>query len=465
MSLNSALYTGVSGLNAYSSAISIIGNNIANVNTTGFKQSRGNFADVLSASSGTGGTLQIGRGVLVNNVVPVFTQGAFQSTSLPGDLAIDGDGFFIVRDPKTNGLLYTRTGNFALNRDGKLANPEGLILQGFDVDGAGNALPLVEDVNISGQSFPPKRSDNATVQVNLDATTRVINDPVTGGVQAFDPLRPLQTSQFSTALTVYDSLGTNHTIDIYFQKTGDNTWNWHMGTRANQLAGRTGDDLVIVGSGDITFTDTGVLDTVRTTADIHGPLATPLQGALVSFDFAGGAEPGQTINYHFGTPQRIWDTTLVPPAFVANPTAPTGFEGTTQFASPSSTLLQSQDGYGSGVLQNFSIDEQGKVRGIFSNGQALDLKRIALAKFPSTFGLKPVGKNLFSETIISGQPIVASPGSSGLGAILSGALEISNVDLSSQFVELIRAQQAFQANARIITTGDQLLSETVNIKR
>lgn len=156
MSLNSTLYTGVSGLSAYGNAISVIGNNIANVNTTGFKESRGNFSDVLSQSSGTGGTLQIGRGVLVSNVSSVFTQGAFQSTSLPGDLAIDGDGFFIVKDPKTNALLYTRNGNFALNRDGKLANPDGLIAQGFNVDSSGNALPLVEDINISGQSFPPK---------------------------------------------------------------------------------------------------------------------------------------------------------------------------------------------------------------------------------------------------------------------------------------------------------------------
>src|SRR5437879_13823470 len=126
MSLNSALYSGVSGLSAYSHEISVIGNNIANVNTTGFKESRGNFADILSASSGTGGTLQIGRGVSVGNVSPVFTQGAFQSTSLPGDLAIDGDGFFIVTAPKPHALQYTRNGNFSLNRDGKLANADGL---------------------------------------------------------------------------------------------------------------------------------------------------------------------------------------------------------------------------------------------------------------------------------------------------------------------------------------------------
>src|SRR5262245_60715672 len=439
MSLNSTLYTGVSGLSAYGNAISVIGNNIANVNTTGFKESRGNFSDVLNQSSGTGSTLQIGRGVLVSNVSPVFTQGAFQSTSLPGDLAIDGDGFFIVKDPKTNALLYTRNGNFALNRDGKLANPDGLIAQGFNVDSSGNALPLVEDINISGQSFPPKKSANATIQVNLDSASPLILDPINPGtIKAFDPADPVKTSQFSTALTVYDSLGTGHTVDIYFQKTADNSWNWFTGTRANELAGETGTSVVVVASGTLTFSNDGAPDTVNTT------LPAPEPGATATFNFAGGAQPGQTINSNFGTP---------------------GFEGTTQFAAPSSTLSQSQDGYGSGVLQNFSIDAQGHVRGLFSNGQELDLKRVALAKFASTAGLKPVGKNLFSETILSGQPIVASPGNSGTGSLQSGALEISNVDLSSQFVELIRAQQAFQANARVITTGDQLLTETVNLKR
>jgi flagellar hook protein FlgE len=457
MSLNGTLYTGVSGLSAYANAISVIGNNIANVNTTGFKESRGNFSDVLSQSSGTGGTLPIGRGVLVTSVSQVFTQGAFQATSLPGDLAIDGDGFFIVKDPKTNAVLYTRNGNFTLNRDGKLANPEGLIVQGFNVDSAGNALPLVEDITIAGQSFPPKQSANTTIEVNLDSAAPLITDPLTGTVAAFDPANPVKTSQFSTALTVYDSLGTGHTVDIYFQKLADNTWNYHIGTRASQLAGQTGDSLVVVGSGTLTFTNEGALDTVTTTGGVNGPV----QGATATFNFAGGAQAAQTITFDFGTPRRI----LSNGTFAPNPNAPTGFDGTTQFAAPSSTLLQTQDGYGSGILQSFTVDPQGMVRGLFSNGKELDLKRVALAKFTSMTELKPVGKNLFSETILSGQPIVAGPGNSGIGTLQSGALEISNVDLSSQFVELIRAQQAFQANARVITTGDQLLTETVNLKR
>lgn len=461
MSLNTALYTGVSGLSAYSKEISVIGNNIANVNTIGFKESRGNFADILSQNSGTGGTLQIGRGISVDSVTPLFIQGTFQSTSLPGDLAIDGDGFFMVKDPTTNALLYTRNGNFALNSDGKLANPQGLVLQGFDVDSSGNALPLVADVNILGQSFPPKKSTSGIIQANLDATATVITDPNTGNVTPFDPTNPVKTSQFSTALTAYDSLGTGHTIDTYFQKTADNTWNWFMGSRANQLAGQSGDSLVVIGSGTMTFTNDGALDTVTTTADANGPLAAAVQGATVNFSFAGGAQANQQIDFNFGTPRQI----LSNGAFVPNPSAPTGFEGTTQFASTSSTLLQSQDGYSSGVLQNFSIDEQGKVKGLFSNGQELVLKRVALAKFPSTVGLKPVGKNLFSESILSGQPIIAGPGTSGIGSIQAGALEGSNVDLASQFVELIRTQQAFQANARVITTADQLVTTTVNLKQ
>ncbi|GIX47057.1 MAG: hypothetical protein KatS3mg131_1268 [Candidatus Tectimicrobiota bacterium] len=153
MSLQSALFTGVSGLNTYANVISIIGNNIANVNTPGFKQSRGSFSDILSQSFGSSGGLQIGRGVRMNRVDFLFTQGSFQTTSVASDLAIDGDGFFIVRDPDTNALLYTRTGDFRLDREGNLVNAQGFILQGFDVDTNGNALPFVKDVNVSGQGL------------------------------------------------------------------------------------------------------------------------------------------------------------------------------------------------------------------------------------------------------------------------------------------------------------------------
>lgn len=469
MSLQGALFTGVSALSTYSQVISIIGNNIANVNTPGFKESRGNFSDILSQSSGSSGNLQIGRGVRMNSVDTLFTQGSFQSTSLGSDLAIDGEGFFIVKNPDTGAILYTRTGDFALNREGSLVNSQGLLLQGFDIDTNGNALPFVRDINIAGQAFPPSISTDAQINVNLNSDDNVILDPNTGTLIAFDPANPVGTSNFSTALTVFDSLGNGHTAEMYVQKTGNNDWRWLVTAREDDINGLSGPDLVVLAQGNLTFTDTGALDTVVTTDRINYAAAPPAlvtlapqeQGSNVIFDFANGAQLGQPIAFDFGTPRQIFDGTN----FVASPGAPTGLDATTQFASTSSTLFQSQNGFGSGVLQSFSVDQQGVVRGLFSNGQTLDLLQVALTKFPSNSGLNLVGRNLFSQSQLSGDPVVSAPGTSGLGAIVGNSLEVSNVDLSAQFVELIRAQQAFQANARVITTGDELLTEAVNLKR
>jgi flagellar hook protein FlgE len=469
MSIQGALFTGVSGLSTYSQVISIIGNNIANVNTPGFKESRGNFSDILSQSSGSSGNLQIGRGVRMNSVDTLFTQGSFQSTSLASDLAIDGEGFFIVKNPDTGAILYTRTGDFSLNRDGSLVNSQGLLLQGFDLDTNGNALPFVKDINIAGQAFPPQVTTDAQINVNLNSSDQVIIDPNTGTLIAFDPNDPVSTTNFSTALTVFDSLGNGHTAEIYMQKSGDNTWQWLVTARGDDLNGMSGNTLVPLAQGSLSFTELGALDTVVTTDRIDyttgnlTALAQPEQGANAIFDFANGAQLGQPISFSFGTPRQVFDSTTG--TFVPSPASPTGFDGTTQFASTSSTLFQSQNGFGSGVLQSFSVDPQGIVRGLFSNGQTLDLLQVALTKFPSNSGLNAVGRNLFSQSQLSGDPVVSAPGTSGLGVIVGNSLEVSNVDLSAQFVELIRAQQAFQANARVITTGDELLTETVNLRR
>jgi flagellar hook protein FlgE len=461
MGLQNALFTGVSGLTTYSNVISIIGNNIANVNTPGFKESRGNFSDILSQSSGSSGNLQIGRGVRMNRVDQLFTQGGFQATSQASDLAIDGEGFFLVKDPKNESILYTRTGNFTLDREGRMVNSQGLIVQGFDVDSNGNALPFVRDIQINGQAFPPQVTSQATININLNVNTEVT-------AAAFDPTDPVATSDFSTALGIYDSLGNPHTVEIYFEKTADSNWTWYLAGRASDIDLTTTNDLVTLAQGEMVFNGQGGLESIVTTDQIDystgalTTLTTPLQGAVVSFNFAEGAEPDQEVTFSFGQPQQIIDSTGT---FVANPDAPDRIEGTTQLGSPSSTLFQSQDGFGSGVLQSYSVDEQGIVRGLFSNGQTLDLLQVALAKFPSNNGLNLVGKNLFSQSQLSGDPVVSAPGSSGLGVVVSNSLEISNVDLSSQFVELIRAQQAFQANARVITTGDELLTEVVNLQR
>jgi flagellar hook protein FlgE len=466
MSLQSALYTGVTGLNTYSKAISIIGNNIANVNTPGFKESRGTFSDILSQSSGSSGNLQIGLGVQMNSVDVLFTQGSFQSTNIPSDLAIDGEGLFIVRDPTNNALLYTRTGNFILDRVGNMVNSQGFILQGFDVDSNGNALPFVRDMSIDGQSFPPQVTTSATLSINLDSDAQAITVP-------FSLSDPVGTSNSSSAISIHDSFGNPHSTEIYFQKQSDNTWEWYLTARETDITGAgTGNNLLQLATGEMTFTTSGALDHIITEQRVNGGAGatvvdiTDEQGMNAEFNFSGGAQQNQSIAFNLGVPQNLL-TGTAPNTYGANPaaTASNQFDGSTQFSAPSATLFQSQNGFASGVLESFSVDARGVVRGLFSNGQTQDILQVALAKFPSNPGLNLIGKNLFSQSLPSGDPVVSSPGSSGLGVIVSNALEISNVDLTSQFVELIRAQQAFQANARVISTGDELLTEVVNLQR
>jgi flagellar hook protein FlgE len=462
MSVQSALYTGVSGLSTYSKVISIIGNNIANVNTVGFKESRADFAEVLSQSAASPGILQVGLGVRMHGVDRLFSQGGFLSTSMASDLAIDGDGFFIMRDPETSGLLYTRMGNFTLDSDGNLVNAQGHILQGFDVDTDGNSLPSLQDVQINGQEFPPQATASATVNANLNSGAEDIALP-------FDPTQPNETSTFSTAITVHDSLGNMHDVEVYFQKTAANDWTWILTGQGAELAGTgiSGGERTPLAQGRMTFTEQGTLDTIVTTDRLDystGALsALPVaeQGANAILNYNTGATLGQTVSFDFGVPRRVSDGS----GFVDNPQQPDASGGTTQFGTPSSVLFLAQDGFSSGTLESFNVDDQGIVHGLFSNGKTFDLLQVALAKFPSNVGLNPLGNNLFSQSLDSGAPVVATPETSGLGSIVSNALENSNVDLANQFVELIRAQQAFQANARVITTGDELLTEVVNLRR
>ena len=462
MSVQSALYAGVSGLSTYSKVISIIGNNIANVNTVGFKENRANFSEVLSQTTEAPGILQVGLGVRMHGVDRLFSQGGFLSTSMASDLAIDGDGFFVMRDPETSGLLYTRMGNFTLDSDGNLVNAQGHILQGFDVDTDGNSLPSLQDVQINGQAFPPQVTSNATVNANLHSGAESIAVP-------FDPTQPNETSTFSTAITVHDSLGNMHDVEVYFQKTAANDWTWILTGQGAELAGTgiSGAGRTPLAQGRMTFTDQGTLDTIVTTDRLDystgalSPLPVQEQGANAVLNYNSGAVLGQPVSFDFGVPSRIFDGS----GFVDNPQQPSASGGTTQFGTPSSVLFLAQDGFSSGTLESFNVDEQGIVHGLFSNGKTFDLLQVALAKFPSNAGLNPLGDNMFSESLHSGAPVVATPGTSGLGTTVSNALENSNVDLANQFVELIRAQQAFQANARVITTGDELLTEVVNLRR
>jgi flagellar hook protein FlgE len=395
--------------------MSVIGNNLANVNTHGFKASRVTFVDILSQSL-TGGTgeYQIGRGVEMSKVIPQLSQGSFETTTSPTDLAIDGDGFFIVKGDE--GKFYTRAGIFIFNKDGEMITPTGYTLQGWKLDREGKISGSLDDINISAISSSPYATTKVELKVNLDADSEPPSD--------FDWTDPHNTSNYSTTLSIYDSLGRDHMISIFFRKDSENTWNYHVLAADGEING----DTLEVGSGTLTFSSSGALESV--------------EGDEILFDWKGGAEVSRVL-FDFGT----------------------GLNGTTQFAGNSSTLFQDQDGYASGHLINISVDTEGKVTGLFSNGTSRSIYKIALANFKSPWDLDMVGKNLFAESNTSGQPIIGSPGTSGIGKIVSNSLEMSNVDIATEFVNLIKTQQAFQANSRIITTTDQMLQDIINLKR
>lgn len=430
-----SLYTAVSGISANGTALTVIGDNIANINTVGFKGSRVSFGDILSQTL-SGGSSQIGRGVLLSDVSALFSQGSFQTSASVLDLAIDGEGLFIVKEGG-GAKYYTRAGQFSLDKNGFVVNPEGLFLQGYLADATGKITGTVSDLQLGTTQSPPNLTKSSKIAVNLDATAVVPADPFTldgnGDGNDDDPAN----FNSSTTITVYDSQGGAHTVTLYFEKTGDNAWTVHYvhdnpdTTSLNKL--------VEAGSQTLTF-------------DTNGALVDDGSGTAIDFDFGASVTTPQPITFDYGT-----GTGETPPG--------TGLDGTTQFASQFSVLSIGQDGYSAGSLKTVTISENGIITGIFSNGQTRVLAQIAIARFVSPTGLLKLGRNLFSETFESGQPIVGNPTSSGLGRVLSNTLELSNVDLAEEFIKMISAQRGFQANSRMVTTVDDLMQELVNLKR
>jgi len=431
MTLLNSMYTGVSGLQANGLGISIVGDNIANVNTIGFKASRGNFADVLQQTIlGSAGTPnQLGGGVRLNNVQQLFTQGMLQGTSMATDLAISGAGFFILKGTVSGvtGNFYSRAGQFTIDKDGYLVNPDGLRVQGYSIAPDGTVQSTLGDLNLTAVNVPPRPTTEITMTANLDASASIMT---------WDPNDPANTSNFSTSITVYDSLGNAHQVEVYFVKTADNTWEWHAMVDGGEVVGGTPGVPFEIASGQLTFTTDGELDTEvinNNTVDFVG--ATP--GQVIDFDF------GDSITTDGGT----------------------GLAGTTQFASPSSINFQSQDGFATGTLQMVTVTPDGMIMGTFSNGEVRPVGQIALATFQSTEGLDRLGNNLFTESRASGEPLVGAANTGNRGTIHAYNLELSNVDLAEQFVHLIALQRGFQSNAKVINTADQMLGEVLNIKR
>ncbi len=429
-----ALYSAISGLNANGVSLSVIGDNVANMNTIGFKTSRISFGDVLSQTiTGIAGNSQVGRGVLVTGVSPLFTQGSFETTASALDMAIDGEGFFIVSDG--SGRLYTRAGQFALDKNGRVVNPDGYVLQGYQADAAGNITGTIADITITTQQAPANRTSTVSLTLNLDASDSVPGAAFTldgnGDGTSDDPAN----YNFSTQITVYDSQGDAHEITAYFVKTAANTWTVHY-VYPNPSSPTT---LLDAGTQTLTF-------------GTNGELVDDNSSTAIDFNFGSSVVNPQSIYFNYGT-----GTGETP--------AGTGLDGTTQYASEYAVLNLTQDGYPAGSLRNLNIEQDGTITGIFTNGQTRVIGRIALAKFAAPQGLTKMGKNLFAESYSSGQPIVGPASSGGLGRVLSNTLELSNVDLAEEFIKMISAQRGFQANSRIITTTDDLLQELVNLKR
>lgn len=424
-----SLFTAVTGMNANGTALSVIGDNVANMNTTGFKSSRASFGDILSQSIGSS---QIGRGSMLTSVAPEFTQGAFENTANVLDMAIDGDGLFIVHD--ASGTYYTRAGQFSVDKNGFVVNPTGQRLQGYLYTATGLATSGLGDIDVSSMNSAPNATATVNITANLDSRETI--------PAAFDITDPNGTSNYSSSITVFDSLGNGHLVNIYFRKSAEtatgNTWEWYGVVGASDSASGA---VEIQAQGTIDFTNNGELDT-------ESAIVYPL--ASGGFDFNGGAALGQAISLDFGTSITEGGN---------------GLGGTTQFGSASSTIFQSQDGYAPGDLKNITIDQDGTMTGIFTNGQTRSIAQIALAKFLAPTELTKMGKNLYAESYDSGQPIISIPGTSGTGTVLSNTLEQSNVDLAEEFVKMILSQRGFQANSRVISASDELMVELVNLKR
>jgi flagellar hook protein FlgE len=428
MSILKAMYSGASGLNAEGQALGVVGDNVANTNTVGFKQSRAVFEDVLGGALGTRGA---GSGVRMARAQQIFGQGTLVSTGQATDLALSGDGFFVVKGSVAGvtGDFYTRAGQATLRQDGALVNPQGMEFVGYAASPAGGFGTQLGPVKVSTAALAPKATSLIDVTANLDANA-------TPPAADWDPTNPAATSNFSTTVTVYDSLGNAHALDVYFRNTGPGAWDYHAMADGGELSGGTAGQPAEVLGGTLTFGGDGALLDAQVNA-----------GGTADFL---NATPGQPLAINFGTPQAAGGT---------------GFGGTTQFGTPSSVAAQGQDGYASGSLAGVQIDNTGVVNAVYTNGEKLAVAKMAVAKFSSNDGLGRAGQNLWAATGESGEPSIGAAGEGGRAAVVAGSLEQSNVDLAAQFVDLIAHQRAFQANSKTITTADEMLQELVNLKR
>lgn len=488
---------GLSGLNSASAQLDTIGNNVANSGTVGFKDSQAQFAAMYaSALSGASG-LQVGGGSSVSAVLQQFSQGNITTTSNPMDTAINGQGFFRLVD-QSGTVMYSRNGQFQVNKDGYIVNSQGNKLTGYLPNAAGAIVPAAPvPLQISSVNLAPKQSANVVVGVNLNALTTV---PVTTTFNAADPT----SYNNSTSTTVYDSLGASHVATIYFQDqpvpatsatsaipAGSTTVNVADITGLN-----VGNTITIPGANTAGGTLTATISSITSGAAPAGTLAfspatvtavgsgvaiasnagSSTWNAYLSVDGAQVPTPSAPLaTLTFSTSGKL----ISPPgpplgqavsaSFLPSGTAATqnltfNFGQSTQYGGSFGVNSLTQDGYATGQLMGFTTSPDGTMVGSYSNSQSRSLGQMVLANFTNPQGLQPVSNNDWIETSASGGPLVGTPGSSSLGVLQSSATENSNVDLTSELVNMITAQRNYQANAQSIKTQDQNMQTLMSLR-
>ncbi len=422
-----AFQQGLSGLNSASKALDVISNNVANSNTIGFKAGRAEFADVYAAAlNGAAAGVQVGIGSAIGAVTQSFSQGNITTTNNPLDVAINGNGFFRMAN-SDGSVAYTRNGQFDINKNGYIVNAQGMQLTGYP---ANNGVILAggdpQPIQLNFSDVQPNASSKMTLAMNFDS-----REPASPSFSLSDP-KPLDRNNpaaggynFSTSATAYDTLGNPHTLTFFFQKLP-----------APAPAGSWNAFYQVDGTGDAQ--PVSATPPANLTFGTDGTLTSGGQFNLTFPEFAGtGASGTQTISFNLGD--------------------------STQFGSQFGVNTLRQDGFASGRLTGITIGDDGVILGRYSNGQSRDLGQVVLANFQSPNGLLSLGGNLWAESPDSGQPIVGVPGSANLGLMTAGAVEEANVDLTSELVQLIVQQRAYQANAQSVRAQDTILQTIVNL--
>lgn len=407
--------TPLSGLNASSSALATISNNLANMNTDGFKSQRTIFSDVFYQNLGTSGNndpIQTGFGVKVEGTSTDLTNGNVSSTGVEANMALDGSGYFVTSN-SDGGLLYTRSGDFTTNTGGQLVTPGGDLVMGYPaVGGVVNTNASLQAINVGQGASTAAATTTFSMTTNLDASAPV--------GQTYSP----------TPLSVYDSLGGSHLLSINYTKTGADSWSYSVTVPSSDIQNGTGTTTTL-GSGTLTFDSSGALSTPTGKLQLNsvGPFT----------DGAAAMNP-------------TWELSSMNSSLI------------TQTASTSTSSAQTQNGYAAGTLSGYSVLADGTVQGTFSNGQTRAIGQVAVANFSNPEGLQLLGNNQYQLTASSGQAVVGVAGTGGRGTIIGSSVEQSNVDVATELSDLIVAQRSYEANAKAITTLDQIEQDTISMK-